>query len=61
MWKRCTAWPGTAMQCRAGARVVGMCSHVAAIIWFQERCKVRKWGEHIEDAALYQIDSSDSE
>jgi len=71
MWIRCTSTTVDAWycQCRAGARVVGMCSHVAAIIWFlafarhQEnaRCGVRNWGEHIEDAALYKIDSSDSE
>lgn len=54
-------------KCRAGARVVGMCSHVAAVLWYlgfarhTERSKfgVRNWGEYVEDAQL--VDASDSE
>ncbi|XP_056011994.1 uncharacterized protein LOC125671681 [Ostrea edulis] len=53
-------------KCRAGARVVGMCSHVAAILWYlgyarhhrEERMGVRDWGEFVDDATL--IDDSDS-
>lgn len=56
-------------QCRAGARVVGTCSHVAAIAWYLGHGRyqdgssfgVRDWGEHLADAALLPVDSSDSE
>ncbi|XP_062577231.1 uncharacterized protein LOC134239089 [Saccostrea cucullata] len=58
--------------CRAGARVVGMCSHIAAIIWYlakgrheQRTYGVRDWSEHVLDAAdippaLDESDSDDS-
>lgn len=53
-------------KCRAGARVVGMCSHVAAILWYlgharhqrDENLGVRDWGEFVDDATL--VDDSDS-
>ncbi|XP_061195999.1 uncharacterized protein LOC133204276 [Saccostrea echinata] len=45
-------------KCRAGARVVGMCSHIAAILWFLGNARhniqtgfgVRNWGDFVEDA-----------
>ncbi|XP_060555609.1 uncharacterized protein LOC132716364, partial [Ruditapes philippinarum] len=68
MWIRSsdTAVEAWYCQCRAGARVVGMCAHVSAIVWYlafarhQEstRYGVRDWGSHLEDAATFQIDSS---
>ncbi|XP_062596569.1 uncharacterized protein LOC134258027 [Saccostrea cucullata] len=56
-------------KCRAGARVVGMCSHVAAILWYlgyarhhkDERLGVRDWGEFVEDATLVDISDSSSD
>ncbi|XP_061191748.1 uncharacterized protein LOC133199988 [Saccostrea echinata] len=56
--------------CRAGARVVGMCSHIAAIIWYLAKGRhegrtygVRDWSEHVLDAADIPptLDESDSE
>lgn len=56
--------------CRAGARVVGMCSHIAAIIWYLSKGRheggkygVRDWGEHVLDAADIPppVDESDSD
>ena len=52
-------------QCRAGARVVGMCAHVAAIVWYlafarhQEstRYGVRDWSENLADASTFQIEN----
>lgn len=58
----------TYCKCRAGARVVGVCSHVAAVLWFlgfsrhaQRECPygVQNWGDSLEDAAV--IDDSDSD
>ncbi|XP_055997806.1 uncharacterized protein LOC125683246 [Ostrea edulis] len=68
-YSECTvnAWYCT---CRAGARVVGRCSHIAAIIWYLakgrhegKRYGVRDWGEHVLDAADIPptIDDSDSD
>ena len=56
-------------QCRAGARVIGMCAHVAAIVWYlayarhagQIKCGVRDWAEHLSDAAVFQIDTDSSD
>ncbi|KAK3102132.1 hypothetical protein FSP39_009062 [Pinctada imbricata] len=59
-------------KCRAGARVVGMCAHVAAIVWYigfarhrhqDQSIGVRNWGEYVEDAANMPlpIDESDSD
>lgn len=56
-------------QCRAGARVVGMCSHLAAVIWYlssarymdKENYGVRNWGLHLSDAASFQIDNNSTE
>lgn len=53
-------------KCRAGARVVGMCAHVAAILWYvgyarhhkDGKLGVRDWGEFISDASL--VDDSDN-
>lgn len=44
--------------CRAGARVVGMCSHIAAVI-----LGVRDWCKHVLDAADIpaSVDESDSD
>ena len=57
--------------CRAGARVVGMCAHVAAILWYignarhsgSDKFGVRNWGQSIADAAEVpeEIDQSDSD
>ena len=55
--------------CRAGARVVGVCAHIAAVVWYlsgekeKERFGVRNWGVHLSDAANLPevIDSSESE
>lgn len=56
--------------CRAGARVVGMCSHIAAIIWYLSKGRheggkygVRDLGEHVLDAADIPppVDESDSD
>lgn len=58
----------TCCKCRAGARVVGVCSHVAAVLWFldfsrhaQRECSygVQNWGDSLQDAAV--IDDSDSD
>ena len=57
-------------RCRAGARTVGTCSHVAAIIWYLGQSRllldvygVKDWGQYLEDAAEVpeSVDSSDSE
>lgn len=58
-------------KCRAGARTVGTCSHVAAVIWYlglavhkdKVRFGVKDWGDFLEDASAppETIDSSDSE
>lgn len=57
----------TYCKCRAGARVVGVCSHVAAVLWFlgfsrhEQRSGsygVQNWGDSLQDAAA--IDDSDS-
>lgn len=53
-------------KCRAGARVVGMCAHVAAILWYvgyarhhrEGRLGVSDWGEFISDASS--VDDSDN-
>lgn len=45
--------------CRCGARVVGMCSHVSAILWYLGKAKemdsksigVRDWSKHVLDAS----------
>lgn len=56
-------------KCRAGARTVGTCSHVAAILWYlgQSRCSqgtygVKDWGQYLDDAVAVPetVDSSDS-
>jgi len=54
-------------KCRAGARVVGVCSHIASVLWHlgfarhneKQLYGVRNWGEFVEDAQ--QVDNSDSE
>ena len=58
-------------KCRSGARVVGMCAHCAAVIWYLGYAKqryvtgigVRDWCEYLDDASVIPptIDSSDSE
>ena len=57
-------------KCRAGARVVGVCSHVASMLWFlgwgrhsnQESFGVKNWGTYIDDAANFPVvDESDNE
>ncbi|XP_060588759.1 uncharacterized protein LOC132744157 [Ruditapes philippinarum] len=50
--------------CRCGSRVVGMCAHIAAIVWYlsngrhsgRESYGVRDWGVHLSDAAEFKID-----
>ena len=55
-------------RCRAGARTVGTCSHVAAIIWYLGQSRllldaygVKDWGQYLEDAVEVpeSVDSSD--
>ena len=50
--------------------MVGICSHIAAIIWYQAKGRhegetrgVRNWGEHVLDAADIppSVDESDSD
>ncbi|XP_062614064.1 uncharacterized protein LOC134275789 [Saccostrea cucullata] len=63
-----TAWY---CKCKTGARVVGVCAHIAAIIWFLGYGRyshgdvgVRNWAEYVEDAANIPQeidDSSDSD
>ncbi|XP_062589596.1 uncharacterized protein LOC134251226 isoform X2 [Saccostrea cucullata] len=57
-------------KCRAGARVVGMCAHIAAVIWYlgfgrhmESFRSVRDWSKFIDDAAVIPdaIDESESE
>jgi hypothetical protein len=60
-----TAWH---FKCRAGARVVGVCSHIVSILWYLGYARhkphisygVRNRGEHLEDAS-YVIDDTDSD
>lgn len=45
-------------KCRTGSRVVGMCAHVASVIWYlayarnlnQPFCYVKDWTEYLKDA-----------
>ncbi|KAK3098190.1 hypothetical protein FSP39_017068 [Pinctada imbricata] len=58
-------------RCRAGSRVVGVCAHIAAVIWHlgysrhsQRRVGVQNWGKYLMDAACVPeevIDASDSD
>ena len=57
-------------QCRAGARTVGTCSHVASVIWYLSGlsgpindCGIQDWGKYIDDASHVPqtVDTSDSE
>ena len=58
-------------KCKAGARTVGTCSHVAAVLWYlglaihmdKNRYGVQDWGRFLEDAAdiPQSVDVSDSE
>lgn len=57
-------------KCRAGARTVGTCSHVASILWYVGTCRysinadvgVSDWCQFLDDASVpVQVDSSDSE
>ncbi|XP_053378556.1 uncharacterized protein LOC123541039 [Mercenaria mercenaria] len=72
LWLQFTASEVTAWycKCRAGARVVGVCAHVAAIVWylsyaryFINRYGVCDWGLHLSDASNLPdpIDSSETE
>lgn len=56
-------------QCKAGARVVGVCAHIAAVIWFlglghyKESFKsVQDWSRYVDDATIFPepVDESDS-
>ena len=57
-----TAWY---CRCRSGARVVGVCSHIAAVIWYlaigrhnkEAIPAVQDWSEFVTDASV--IDESD--
>lgn len=58
-------------KCRAGARVVGVCAHIAAALWFLGYARhhpdvnfgVKNWGDFVQDAQCIpeSVDSSDSE
>lgn len=58
--------------CKTGARVVGVCAHVASVLWYLGYARhirdllnigVRNWGTYVEDASNIPeaIDASDSE
>ena len=63
-----TAWY---CKCKSGARVVGVCAHIAAILWYlgyarhnpDIRYGVKNWGQHLEDASDMPqvIDESESD
>lgn len=63
-----TAWY---CKCKSGARVVGVCAHIASILWYlgyarhnpDIRFGVKNWGAYLEDASdmPQMIDSSDSD
>ena len=63
-----TAWY---CKCRAGARVVGVCAHIASILWYlgfarhnsETTYGVRNWGSCLEDAQVVPdvIDETDSD
>ncbi|WAR21652.1 hypothetical protein MAR_015626 [Mya arenaria] len=58
-------------KCRSGSRIVGMCAHCAAVIWYLGYGKhrflgalgVRDWSEYVDDASVVPptVDSSDSD
>lgn len=58
-------------KCRAGARVVGVCSHIAAVLWYLGYARhrglssygVTNWGLHVCDASAIpeMIDESDTD
>lgn len=58
MDEACSSVKAWYCKCRAGARVVGMCFHTAAILWLLENAgqrdtsgfKVRNWGNFVDDA-----------
>ena len=58
-----------ALQCRAGARVVGVCSHIVSILWYigytrhksHISCGVRHWGGGYLEDATHVIDDTDSD
>ena len=55
-------------QCRTGARTVGMCAHIASLIWYlgyarhtEQKSRI-DFGQYVEDAAdIPETDSDDSE
>ena len=65
-----TSVTGWYCKCRAGSRVVGVCGHIASVIWYlafgrhQESIhSVRDWGRYIDDASVIPepVDASESE
>lgn len=57
-------------KCKAGARVVGVCAHIAAVIWYlafgrHKEClpSVCNWGQFVEDATVFPdpVDESESD
>ena len=61
-------------RCKTGARVVGVCAHIAAVLWYlgyaryrynidEDRIGVRDWSSFVEDAAAIpeEIDHSESD
>ena len=58
-------------KCRAGERVVGMCSHIAAVVWYlsysrheqNQKYGIQNWGEYLTDASKVPetIDDTDSD
>ena len=57
-------------QCRAGARVVGACAHVASVLWYlgygrhtESVTGVQNWASYLEDASVIPepMDESESE
>lgn len=60
-------------KCRAGARVVGVCAHIAAVVWYLGYARyryvdpaaegVQDWSQHLHDAGRLNepVDESESE
>ncbi|XP_048750412.2 uncharacterized protein LOC125662290 [Ostrea edulis] len=57
-------------KCSAGARVVGVCSHIASVVWYLGFARhnggsssgVQNWGDFVKDAAIIDVpDTDDSE
>ncbi|XP_062579084.1 uncharacterized protein LOC134241007 [Saccostrea cucullata] len=71
LWIQYTESAVTAWYCKCcgGARVVGVCSHIASVVWYLGFARhnvgdvsatgIQNWGEYVKDAAV--IDASDND